>query len=124
MSTKWSTQVQAKSGATNFGDLLKDEYAIFLLHGKNVFGDIVYCYVKVSLPNIKKLQLALQSSENFNASDYGEVVAAGKGDPSDEVRAEIALTYPMLEQPTVMRIPAPPAIQADIPMEKKAWDEY
>lgn len=117
MSTKWSSPIFGKSNV-NFDELLKDEFGVILLQGKNVFGDMIYCYVKVTLPNIKKLHARLQGTGTFNPSDFGEVIAAGKGDPPPEVRAEISLTYPLLENPRVMHEPH------TIPTDKKAWDEY
>ena len=118
MSTKWSSKILGK-GSTDFGDLLKDEFAVILLQGKNTFGDMIYCYVKATLPNIEKLQTALKMGNNFNPSDFGEVLAASKGDPTPEVKAEIATRYPMLETPTIMHQPA-----ATNNSEKKAWDEF
>ena len=123
MSTQWSTKVVGKGGATDFGELLKEEFAVILMQGKNIFGDIIYCYVKVALPQLKLMQAELQTNEgNFNPSDYGTVLAAGKGEPSAELRAEIAVTFKMLEQPKPMK----PVLASSqpIPQEKKAWDEY
>lgn len=117
MATKWSSEILGKS-AVDFGALLKDDFAVILLQGKNVFGDMIYCYVKVTYPNIEKLQTALTAGGSFNPSDFGEVIAAGKGLPPEEVRAEIALTYPMLDKPRPMQ-PSKP-----LSTDKKAWDEY
>jgi hypothetical protein len=119
MSTKWSTKILTKNGSTDFGELLKDEYAVVLLQGKNVFGDMIYCYLKVALPDIDRLKIALQTDAQFTASDYGTVIAAGKGEPPEEVRNEIGAAYPMFEQPRPIRPPA-----AVVSGEKKAWDEY
>ena len=122
MSTKWSTQVVGQSGGSpDFGALLKDEYAIIFLQGKNTFGDIVYCYVKVMMPDIDKMHTILQGDAGFNPSDFGQVVAAGKGDPTHEVKAELALSYPMFAQPKTMNLPN---IANAAPIEKKSWDEY
>ena len=123
MSTKWSTQVLGQSGSSpNFGELFKDEYAIVFLQGKNTFGDLVYCYVKVMMADIEKMHAILQGDAGFNPSDFGTVVAAGKGDPTLEVKAELALTYPMLSRPKPMVLPQFQPSAA--PIEKKAWDEY
>lgn len=119
MSAKWSSQtVPEKASNSNFAELLKDEFAVILLQGKNPFGDMIYCYLKVAMPDVERLQAALHNDDNFNASDFGTVVAAGKGQPPEEVRAEMAVTYKMIETPP-LRPPPPP-----IPTEKKAWDEY
>lgn len=125
MSTKWSNTTANKGGsADKFGALFKDEYAAVLLQGKNLFGDLIYSYVEVTLPNIKRLYAALHSGQDFNPSDFGTIVASGKGEPSAEIRAEMAATYknlqPIDSASFVTEKPAAPAI----PTEKKAWDEY
>jgi hypothetical protein len=120
MSTKWSAQVLGKSGTPNFGDLLKDEYTVVLLRGKNSFGDKVYCYVKITRSNADKLEAMLQHTTSFNASDFGLVVAAGTDEPPEELKAEIALNYTLITQPN----PVSNQVNNPIPIEKKAWDEY
>jgi len=119
MSTKWSSQVLGKSGTPNFGDLLKDEFSVVLLQGKNTFGNMIYCYLKVNFPNVEKLQAALKSDASFTPSDFGEVIAAGLDNPPEEVKAEVALIYPMIAKSA----PAPANVVV-APVEKKAWDEY
>jgi hypothetical protein len=118
MSSKWSSQILGR-GSVNFADLLKDEYSVVLLQGKNTFGDMIYCYVKVSLPNMEKLQTALKLDGLFNPSDFGEVIAAAKGEPTPEVRAELARLYPMFDTPRMIHQPT-----AAAEATKKAWDEY
>lgn len=114
---------QATGQSPDFGELFKEDFAVLLLRGKNAFGTLIYSYVKVSLPNIKRLYESLQSGAQFNASDFGEVVAAGTGDPTDEVKAEIASQYPMLDQNQMAStIASTPDIAA--PIAKKAWDDY
>lgn len=119
MAAKWSTKDIAKNVVPDFGELLKDEFAVVLLQGKNTFGDMIYCYLKVALRDVRRLQAALQTPTSFTASDYGSVVAAGKGEPTAEVKAEIASTYKVLKQVQSMRPPSEVS-----PDEKKAWDEY
>lgn len=119
MSTKWSTEVLGK-GKPDFSSLLKDESTVILLRGKNVFGDMIYCYLKITFGDMEKLQQAMGGTAPFNISDFGSVLAAGKGEPTSEVQAEIANAYPMLDTPK----PILPAGGAAKPMEKKNWDEY
>jgi hypothetical protein len=102
----------------DFSKFFQEEGAVVLLRGKNSFGDKIYSYVKVSNRNIERLQECIRSRQPFNSSDFGEVVAAGTGEPTAEVIAELASQYPMLDQPKPV-IAAPPA-----PVQKKAWDEY
>lgn len=122
MSTKWNTQIIGQSGgSTDFGDLFKDDYAIVFLQGKNTFGDLVYCYVKVMLPDIKKMHAILEADAGFNPNDFGTVVTAGKGSPTEEVKLELAMQFPMLDKPKPMNIAGQPTSTLT---EKKAWDEY
>jgi hypothetical protein len=125
MSTKWSTEILGKAGGTpDFSELLKDEPRVLLLKGKNTFGDFVYCYLKITAGDIKKLEAAM-SGENgggeFNIHDFGTVLAAGRGDPPSDVRAEIAAAYPTLggSETGAAALAGKPA-----PLEKKSWDEY
>lgn len=123
MSTKWSTdETTTKSGMGAFAELFKDEYAVILLQGKNTFGDFIYSYVQVALPDIKRLHAALANGEDFTPSDFGTIVAAGKGEPPEAVRNEIAATYKTLEP--IIPATFQPASAQPIPTEKKAWDEY
>src|SRR4051812_41638070 len=100
MSTKWSVETLGKKegGKPDFAALLKDEYRLMLLRGKNIFGDFVYCYLKISYPNMKKLEAAMDSTEegSFNLNDFGEIIAAGKGEPPPDVKAEIATMFPSI----------------------------
>jgi hypothetical protein len=120
MTTKWSTRAFNKS--SNMDELFKDEFAVILMQGKNTFGDKIYTYVKVGMSEIKNLYAAMQSGQNFNPSDFGSVVAAGKGEPPPEVRAEMNSTYKMLEP--VKPASFPSATAQAISTEKKEWDEY
>lgn len=120
MTSQWNTRAfTSKDGSgKDFSELLKDEFGVILMQGKNSFGDRIYCYVKVALPDVRRLQDAIKSGANFNPSDYGTVIAAGKGEPTDEVKAEISSMYKILDNPRPFASPAAP------PPEPKAWDEY
>ena len=86
-----------------FDDLLKDEYIIMLLQGRSTNGEMIYCYLKVYMPDIDRFKEALRSNANFNAFEFGEMVAAGKGDPSPEVKEELAKRYPMFANPVPVK---------------------
>ena len=104
------------------GDLFKDEYAIILLQGKNSFGDMIYSYVKVNLPNIKLLYSALNSGADFTPSDFGSIIAAGKGVPSEGLSNKMNSSKNMFQSiPPAVFQPTASKVSSD---EKKAWDEY
>lgn len=95
--------------ADKFDELFKNEFAVILLQGKNSLGELIYSYVRVTLPNIKKLYSALNSGEDFSPSDFGTIIAKGKGDPPDELRAEMATTDNTLQPiPPITFQPATP----------------
>lgn len=112
----------SKGGTDNFGDLFKEDFAVILLQGRNSFGDSIYSYVEVALPNIKKLYATLNSGVDFTPSDFGTILNAGKGTPTEALRKEMASTYNMVQPATQGVIPKPSTTTA--PIQKKAWDEY
>jgi hypothetical protein len=95
-----------------------DFSVVILLYGKNSFGDKIYSYLKITLGGIEKLKAALLVGMPFNPTDFGSIIAAGRGEPSDEVKAEISSTYYVLTAK-----PAPEMERAEV-KEKKGWDEY
>lgn len=117
-----SNQAAGSGGTGGFDELFKNEYAVILLQGKNTFGDKIYSYVEVTLPNIKRLYAALHAGVDFSPSDFGSIVASGTGEPSDELRQEMANTYKNLE--SINPTSFPPRAAQPIPAEKKAWDEF
>jgi hypothetical protein len=116
MMTKWTSKA-GLPGSEGMGSLA-DQFVVLLLYGKNSFGDKIYSYLKITLPNLANLKSAVKSGGGFNPSDFGEVIAAGKGEPTTEVRNEIAAQYQVLDNKPA----AAPAV--DVPATKKAWDEY
>lgn len=117
--TKWTSTNLNPGDSSGGGKGMAEEFVVLLLYGKNSFGDKIYSYLKITLPHLQDLKSAIRAGQGFNPSDFGEVIAAGKGEPSAEIRAEIAAQYQVLDTQT----PAKPAA-AEIPAEKKAWDEY
>jgi len=116
MTSKWTTTTLPETKGTP----LAEQFAVVLLRGKNSFGDLIYSYVKVFLPNIQRFKAAMQAGNGFNPSDFGEVLAAGKGNPPPEVHAEMVALYPLIDNK-----PAESSSDSGaIPTEKKAWDEY
>lgn len=121
MTTKWSNNTIGNANpAALLADKLAHEYVVLLMYGKNSFGDKIYSYLKIMLPDLQRLKAAVQAGKGFNPSDYGTVIAAGKGEPTDEVKREVASTYQVLDNSK----PAAAATPAAIPDTKKAWDEY
>lgn len=99
---EWVTKALGSVNLTGeevIDDSLLDEEAVVLLQGTNMFGDPIYSYLKVSLRNFRKLRDCMLAGENFTPSDFGQVVAAGRGEPPQDVRDEMAVQYKMVEVP-------------------------
>lgn len=104
--TKKSNWAASGFGRKVSPDLVDDEFLdveiVILLQGSNLFGDAIYSYLKLTGRNLKEMFSKMQSGENFKPADFGAVLQAGRGEPTAEVRAEMATTYNMVE------VPAPP----------------
>lgn len=87
------------SADNQIDDAMLDEEAVILLNGHNMFGDAIYSYVKITLRNFRNLRDAMLAGENIIPSDYGQVVAAGRGEPTQEIKDEMRVQYKMVEVP-------------------------
>ena len=122
MTSKWTTSnLPGEAGEKDTTVPLSEQFAVVLLRGKNSFGDMIYSYVKIFTPNIQRFKTALESGKGFNPSDFGEVLAAGKGEPPPEVHDEMLTLYPLMDSKGNIK---PPIEPIPIPTEKKNWDEY
>ncbi len=78
---------------------LGDEEIVLLLSGYNNFGDKIYNYLKLPLRNVEPLISSVDNGGRFDVREYGEVVAAGVGNPPDEIRQEMESQYRMIRFP-------------------------
>ena len=100
MNTTWKTGAFSKNSTpVAIDDALLDEKVVILLQGKNVFGDQIYTYIRLSLRSLQQLRDKMKKNENFMPAEYGEILAAGRGEPSAELRSEMAVTYNMIDVP-------------------------
>ena len=117
MTTKWVTKAFSKNSTpVEIDEELLDEKVVILLQGKNVFGDDIFSYLELTLRNMMEIKNKLVKGENFMPSDLGTVLAAGKGEPSEELRQEMAVKYNMIDVPR----PRPQNFNAPQP---KVWDD-
>ena len=83
----------------NVEEKLLDDEVVVLLQGDNVFGDPIYSYLQLTVRKLKELQQALKDGKNFAPSEFGSVIAAGKGEPDEELKAEMAVKHKMVTLP-------------------------
>lgn len=75
-------------------DLKQDELVI-RLEGRNPFGDPIFSYIKLTMEKMYDLRIAMLEKKNFTVSDYGAVIASGRGKPSRALRRKLAAEYGM-----------------------------
>ena len=112
-----SAQTEAETAPMRDPDL--DKTVVLLLYGKNSFGDQIYSYLKITIAGIEELKRAILVGKGFNPSDFGTIIAAGKGEPSAETRAEVSSMYQVLSAAEDNT-----SVEAVKVTEKKSWDEY
>lgn len=121
MSSTWKTGAFSKNSTPlELDDSLLGEKVVILLQGKNVYGDQIFTYLQLTLRSLQQLRDKLRKAEDFMPAEYGEVLAAGKGEPSAEMRSEMAVTHNMVDVPKPKAAVAPPSYAIPQP---KLWDE-
>lgn len=120
MSTTWKTSAFSKNSTpVELDDALLDEKVVILLQGKNVYGDPIYTYLQMTLRSLQQLRDKMRQQQDFMPAEYGTVLAAGKGEPSPELRSEMAITHNMVDVPK----PRPAATPAFAIPQPKLWDD-
>ena len=105
-----------------FSEMFKDQFTIVLIRGKNAPGDQIYAYMRCNIDQLKRLNAVFKSDIDFSLTDYGTIIAAGRGEPPPELKAEIDKAFPgMVSTPGTLfqgknyKAPKKP----DAPKEKK-----
>jgi len=91
--SRWQTRAVSTSSDSNSASVPEDETTLVLIQGTNPFGERIYCYLEVDYKTYQIIKPKMLNNEQFNPRDYGRIVAAGLGQPSDETRAEIKEEY-------------------------------
>lgn len=78
---------------------LAQEKGVVLIHGNNLFGDKVFSYVEITLEKFRDLKIAMDKNQNFKPADFGTVLAAGRGEPSAELKAEMEGEHQLMDIP-------------------------
>jgi|GEM_PF-932103 len=107
-------------------DMVSDEFLdtviVILLQGNNIFGDSVYSYIELNGASLRQMFAAMQAGQNFKPADFGTVLAAGRGEPSDEVKNEMRVNYNMIDVPTPKPAVKMPVFQTKFPDDEEAQE--
>jgi len=121
MNTTWKTSAFSKNSTpVELDDQLLAEKVVILLQGKNVYGDQIFTYLQLTLRSLQLLRDKMRKTEDFMPAEYGTVLAAGKGEPTAELRSEMAVTHNMVDVPRPKASAAPPSYAVPQP---KLWDD-
>lgn len=120
MNTTWKTSAFSKNSTpVEVDDNLLKERVVILLQGKNIYGDQIFTYLQMTLQGLQQLRDKMRKGEDFMPAEYGTVLAAGKGEPTAEMRSEMAITHNMVDVPRPKAV-APPSYAVPQP---KLWDD-
>lgn len=120
MNTTWKTSAFSKNSTpVELDDQLLSEKVVILLQGKNVYGDPIFTYLQLTLKSLQQLREKMRKGDDFMPAEYGTVLTAGKGEPTLEMRSEMAVTHNMVDVPRAKA--ATPASYA-VP-QPKLWDD-
>jgi HEAT repeat protein len=94
----WSTPGIGKDVSPDvWSDELLETEIIILLQGANLYGNRVYSYVKILGRRLKGMFVKMRLGENFKPADFGEVLAAGLGEPPPDIRDMMKEKFNMTE---------------------------
>ena len=100
MSDSWVTRALSNNSTpVEMTEDVLDEKGVILLQGTNIHGDPIYSYLQLTIRSLQQLRDRMRSGEKFLPADFGEVLAAGRGEPDNELRSEMAVTYNLVDAP-------------------------
>jgi hypothetical protein len=73
------------------------EPVVLLFLGRNSAGHEIYNYLELSVHLVPELVSRLEARESFRLSEYGNIIAAGLGEPSPETKRDIEKRVPFIE---------------------------
>ena len=94
-SSSWVAKALGVTGGSDQEDSGGDDLVV-LVQGKNVFNDSIYCYLRIPHPKLEEFRGKLENNQKFDIREYGDVIAAGRGLPNQEVQDEMTRDFGMM----------------------------
>lgn len=86
----WQDKALGIKTDSKSGEISDDSEVIILMTTRNEFGDQIYGYLKIPYKNYAVVKELTEQNKGFDPRQYGEIIAAGRGMPTQEVEDEIA----------------------------------
>ena len=81
-------------------DLVAEEFldseVIILMQGDNLFGDLIFSYTRYTGRQLRQMFGKMQAGEDVRPADFGEVLASGRGEPSEALVEEMRVKHNMI----------------------------
>jgi hypothetical protein len=100
-----------------------DDKGVVLIYGANIFGDNIYSYVETSVERLNKIKDMIGKGSDVKPSDIGIVLAAGRGEPPQDVRDEMYEKYGITHVAPPWNAPKDPAKPVFAPPPKYTFDD-
>ena len=84
MPGNWTTQTLGQIGADD-----PDGELLLLLHGKNVYNDRIYCYIRIAREIYNEFNEKINAGESIDLRQFGTVLAAGRGAPAADAQRDL-----------------------------------
>lgn len=92
----WVERTQNRNNG-GIDEHLLDTEAVIFMRGKNSFGDPIWSYLKLTVRNFGEMKKRIDAGEQFHPGEYGEVMYAGQGEPTDEIREYMQQEYNLVD---------------------------
>ncbi len=92
-----NTKVDNKKNNTDNFNVGLREKVVILIQGKNTYQEQIYTYLQLPLWKLHELKNCMNGGESFHPQDFGEILSAGLGNPPEELRQQMAITYNLID---------------------------
>ena len=125
MNQPYEPQATGKPGfsSQDIAQAHADDRGVVLIYGVNIFNDRIYSYVETTVDRLKAIKGMIDQGKDFKPSDIGNVLAAGRGEPAEDLRQEMYEKYQIAHVPPPWLAPQDTAKPVFAPPQKYQFDD-